>query len=448
MTDHKSVRKIGVFGHVGTQNLGDEIIIAATLQNIRRRYPDAEIVGFTFNPEDTRVRHGIRTFPIRRVGGRLWDREDVSRANSGTNATREPEGLGERIKTKLKRVRSLYPILNRIRKGFEVLRGSLEELGFLSSCYKNLKGTDLLIIAGSGQLTDHSGGPWAYPYTFFKWSVLAWLLGTKLVFLSVGTSWIRSPLSQFFLRSSLSRAHYRSYRDESSGNEVKKLGVSGTRLIVPDLAYSLEMPRVKAAEKPGSRPVVGINPIPFFHERFWHESDTDIYDRYVQMHASFACWLIQRDYSVLFFPTQLRADPPAISDIKRAMGRMGIKSSSQVLSDLPIRSSEDLISAISMTDAVVAARYHGVLVSLLLHKPVLAISYHSKTTDLMAQIGQSERTLDIAACTLDMLKDRFVLLETKRKGIEADLELRVPAFRTALNVQYERVFNLLEQNPA
>ena len=37
--------------------------------------------------------------------------------------------------------------------------GFFEEAHFLKQCCKNLKGIDLLIIAGSGQLTDHSGGP-------------------------------------------------------------------------------------------------------------------------------------------------------------------------------------------------------------------------------------------------------------------------------------------------
>jgi len=40
---------IGIIGHVGNQNLGDESIIAAVIQNMRRRYPDAEINGFSLN---------------------------------------------------------------------------------------------------------------------------------------------------------------------------------------------------------------------------------------------------------------------------------------------------------------------------------------------------------------------------------------------------------------
>ena len=36
---------IGILGHCGNANLGDEATIAAVIQNIRTRYPDANIVG-------------------------------------------------------------------------------------------------------------------------------------------------------------------------------------------------------------------------------------------------------------------------------------------------------------------------------------------------------------------------------------------------------------------
>ena len=61
--------RVGILGHVGNENLGDEAIIAAVIQNIRRRWPDAEIRGFTLVPADTEERHGIPSFPIRRGAG-------------------------------------------------------------------------------------------------------------------------------------------------------------------------------------------------------------------------------------------------------------------------------------------------------------------------------------------------------------------------------------------
>ena len=51
--------KIGVFGHYGNQNLGDEAITTATIQNIQRHFPHAEVVGLSVKPDDTAKRYGI-----------------------------------------------------------------------------------------------------------------------------------------------------------------------------------------------------------------------------------------------------------------------------------------------------------------------------------------------------------------------------------------------------
>ena len=46
----------------GLGNLGDAAIIESFLAGLRRRRPGAEIVGFTLNPADTHVRHGVEAY--------------------------------------------------------------------------------------------------------------------------------------------------------------------------------------------------------------------------------------------------------------------------------------------------------------------------------------------------------------------------------------------------
>jgi hypothetical protein len=45
-------------------------------------------------------------------------------------------------------------------------------LSFLASSRHTMKSFELLIISGGGQLTERDG-PWGFPYTIFKWVVLA-----------------------------------------------------------------------------------------------------------------------------------------------------------------------------------------------------------------------------------------------------------------------------------
>ena len=445
-------RKIGILGHVGTKNLGDETIIAAVLQNIRLRFPEAEIRAFTFQPDDTQQRHGIQAFPIRQI-----NRPSVSLSATSSNVAPLPASSSSQIETgglrsSLKKIPLLYPCLKGLRDAAAAINGFFKEAGFLAQSYRNLKGTDLLIVAGSGQLTEHSGGPWGYPYTFLKWSLLARVAGTELTFVSIGTSWIETPLSRFFLRFALSRASYRSYRDEGSREQIVKWGPRGEIVVAPDLAYSYHMPEIASRPAPAptsslAKGVVGINPIPYYHETMWHEADKARYDEYVQTQAAFAVWLIRRGYQVLFFPTQLRADPVVIADIVQLLGRDHPDLAGYALIEPPMRTHEDLIAKMQGMDFVVAARFHGVLISHLLLRPVLGVCYHRKTSDLMAQMNQSACALDTEGCAPEALIERFSYMESHRESIAEEMARSLPSRRKALDSQYEKIFSLMKSNP-
>ncbi len=60
---------IAIFGHYGNKNLGDESITQAMAHQLRKRIPDAKLVGMSINPFDTAYRHNIESFPIRRLNG-------------------------------------------------------------------------------------------------------------------------------------------------------------------------------------------------------------------------------------------------------------------------------------------------------------------------------------------------------------------------------------------
>ena len=92
------------------------------------------------------------------------------------------------------------------------------------------------------------------------------------------------------------------------------------------------------------------------------------------------------------------------------------------VTDRPIQTIEDLVEEISSTDVVVAARFHGVLISYLLNKPVLGISYHTKTEELMTGMGQAAYVLDISRCDLDSLIRLFTSLESSAADVKQEIE--------------------------
>src|SRR2546425_1679314 len=312
----EAAMRIGVFGHVGNQNLGDEALIAAVLQNVRRRCPDAELCSFTAHPKDTEQRHRIRAFPICRTTGRRAAAPPPALADPPGGAGSAPASAWARLRAQLRSI-PLLPVL--VRAARHVGRAALAvplELVFLARSYRNLRGTDLLLVAGSGQLNDYWGGPWGFPFRLFKWSLLARAAGTKVAFLSLGAGPLRTRLGKFFIKQTLRLAHYHSYRDSDSRQCITELGLPGDHLVVPDLVFSLhfgDVPRDTVRARPR---MVGINPMPVFDDSYWPESDPRVYGHYIRTLAAFADWLLENGYRVRFFATQLLADHPVISQVR------------------------------------------------------------------------------------------------------------------------------------
>jgi polysaccharide pyruvyl transferase WcaK-like protein len=89
---------------------------------------------------------------------------------------------------------------------------------------------------------------------------------------------------------------------------------------------------------------------------------------------------------------------------------------------------------------VIASRFHGVLVPLTIYKPVLALSYHPKIDMLMADVGQAEYCLSLYDFNVEIMKERFVALESNLGNIKQQIVERVQEYKVALDEQYGRLF--------
>ena len=106
--------------------------------------------------------------------------------------------------------------------------------------FKTLKGADVLIIPGTGLLTDAYGLTSWGPYNLFKWSSIAKVCRCKILFVSVGAGPVYSTLGKYFVKSALSLADFRSYRDNASLEYLKRIGFeTNSDRIYPDLVFSL-----------------------------------------------------------------------------------------------------------------------------------------------------------------------------------------------------------------
>jgi polysaccharide pyruvyl transferase WcaK-like protein len=432
-------RKIGVFSHGGLQNLGDEALFAAVAQNVRTRVPEADVIGFTVNPQDTELRHGLPTFPIAR-----WDGPPSKPTAEEATSEQFAGPFVSRWKQRVKAMPGAVWAVQSLRKLARFAKAVLLEPKFLWDSYRRLRGVELLLVAGSHQLND-TYGPWQFPLTLYKWSLLSRLTGTKFVILSVGAGPISSPFSQFMIRGVLSRCSYSSYRDVNSSKVIDSIGVKGPKHVFPDLAYSLRLPSPRPIPAHGKEVVIGINPVPYCDTRYWTVQDDARYREYVDKFARFTQWLDQNGYSTLFFPTQARADVLTIEDIRASLNGTGL--SPRLLPESPIQTIDDLVSEIARADIVIANRYHGILLSLALNKPVLGVAYHQKSRVLLEQTGQGEYVVDTADFSVEDLIEKVKALHANAAESKKEIALRIAPLREALERQYDVVFALIGIEP-
>ena len=144
--------KITFYGHFGTLNTGNESTLLAIVSRLRAHSPDCEIACVCSNPESLTAAQGLDAIAISTRSARIWNRDAA---------------LGERLRT--------------------AIGGARQEFGQYVRAVRALRGTDALIIPGTGLLTDAYGMVPRFPYNTFKRTLAAgsWL---QVLVVSVGAS--------------------------------------------------------------------------------------------------------------------------------------------------------------------------------------------------------------------------------------------------------------------
>jgi polysaccharide pyruvyl transferase WcaK-like protein len=105
----------------------------------------------------------------------------------------------------------------------------------------NFGASDALVMTGTGNPGRLRHRPFDLHYEILKWSIVAKLRGCKLLFVSVGAGPIAHSLSRLIVKSALSLADYRSYRDDFSMTSLDSIGFKRSKdRVYSDLAFSVE----------------------------------------------------------------------------------------------------------------------------------------------------------------------------------------------------------------
>lgn len=391
-TEPRGVRRkvkplsIALFGLFGSGNTGNDGSLEAMLGIIDRGCPAAQLLCICGDPANIERDFAIPTEPIHRD----WSRNPFVR-----------------------------------------------KLANLVRAYRRLRGCDLLIVPGTGALDDFGTGPTGLPLALFTWCLAARLRGAKVAFVSIGAGPIEHPLSRWLMRWAVALACYRSYRDQLSKDFVEGIGVrtEGDE-VYPDLAFLLDLPA--NARPPSGTRDVGLGTMTY---QGWHNDPgrgAASYAEYLRRMTEFALWLLDRGHRIRLLMGD-NSDQRAIDDLQSLLTESRPGLSSEQVRASHCRTLHDLMAQIAETDIVVATRFHSVVCSLKLGRPMVSIGYAKKNDVLMEDAGlggfcQAVETLDVdllerqfteLAAAADLWRDRLAPVQERYRARLRQQEARL-----------------------
>jgi polysaccharide pyruvyl transferase WcaK-like protein len=302
------------------------------------------------------------------------------------------------------------------------------------------KGTTLS-ITGTGVLESDTASP-NWLMRMLLWELAARLRGGRVVFVSIGTDRATSRLSRWLIRAVLGVADYVSYRDLRSMRCMTADGVNTrSHHIVPDLAFSLPAGLLPAAAPPSAEPAdVGVGVVDA--TKF---PDDARYREYLRQLAQFIDWLLAQGRRVCLLHGDGKYDERTIDDLRHELAQRGIGRDDPRLRAPTLRRTRDLLREIATLDVVVASRFHNIILSLLLGRPVIALSYHSKFAALLEGFSMDQFCIELPEFNVEKLTQRFVELSSDLAARARSIAEATSLLRPALQQQYAAAFHVLNE---
>jgi polysaccharide pyruvyl transferase WcaK-like protein len=405
---------IGLLDHMGFGNMGDAAIHESFVRNIKARVPDARIIAFSQNPEDTRTRHQLVAYPI-------------SRPQPGRTPPKQPRSRG-----------ILSALKGLTRRATTLLRDCIGELRHLQRSCRIVKSLDLLVIAGGGQLCDLW---WFAPYNVFKFCFLAKLSGTPVAIIGVGADRLNNPSAKHFARWAVRLADYASFRDIESQALIRELGVTKQTHVCPDPAYGTDVGDVMPSLRQDHATLtVGINPMGFCDPRVWPRREQAAYDRYLTNLTHFSLWLLRQHCKIELFTSDIGTDQYALIDLKERIMLRAPAALADRLVCRPVLTLPELLQQLTTFDVVITPKFHGLIFSHLLEIPTIALSYMPKLDHLMRAVGHERYCLDIASFEVCDLVAAFHAVLSEANALRSLFRKATAAYAEALQREFDRVF--------
>jgi polysaccharide pyruvyl transferase WcaK-like protein len=398
--------RVGLFGLLGSGNIGNDASMESVLDYLRTAHPDAKIDAMCMGPERLRRVYGIEAIPL------FWSRQRAQ------NLPR-PLAVGAKL----------------LGKFIDVFRTAAW-----------VRRHDVIIVPGMGVLeTTLPLRASGLPYAIFLLSASGRMFGTKVALISVGANVISQRMTAWFFNSAARLAYYRSYRDAPSREAMRLRGLDiSDDPVYPDLAFALAAP----AGRPGHSRTVGIGVMDFHGTNDDRARAEQIYGSYVEQMKLFVLWLVDNGRTVrLFIGDTSGRDQEVVTQIQAFLRDQRPDMNPAQVQAEPVASFDELMRSMAEADAVVATRYHNLIGALLLGKPTIAIGYAAKHQALMDGMGMPEFHQPADGLDSDLLITQFTELLNRSAELRARIVERDAVYGSQLARQWSDLSALLFPEP-
>ncbi|MFI0084738.1 polysaccharide pyruvyl transferase family protein [Streptomyces bobili] len=382
--------RVGVFGLLGSGNLGNDGSLEAVLGYLRAEHPEAVVDALCGGPEAVAARYGISATRLH------WYRGEYRTASrAGAIAGK---GLGK--------------LVDAVRTAAWVRRH------------------DVVIVPGMGVLEATLPlRPWGFPYSLFLLCASGRLLRTRVALVGVGADAISDRPTRALVRRAARLAAYRSYRDALSRDAMRAMGVDTSRdEVYPDLAFALPTPTPTAIAPSGPPGPVCVGVMDFHGGNDDRARAEEIHRRYLDGTTRFVRALVEDGRPVRLL-TGDACDAAVVAAILDAVD-------SPLVTAAEAASLADLMKETAAADAVVATRYHNLVCALKAGTPTLALSYAAKSDALMESMGLGAYCHPAREVDADRLLEQFRSLEGRAAELRRNLAERNLAATRQLGDQF------------
>lgn len=392
--------RVGLFGLLGSGNIGNDASMEAMLNYLSADHPDAVVDAMCSGPARLKDFYRIEAIDL------SW-----YRALAGS-----PSGIAA-IAGKC------------LGKGMDVFRIAAW-----------VRRHDVVIVPGMGVLeTTLPVRALGTPFAIFVLCLSGRLLRTRVALVSVGANVIRQPLTRWLCTWSARLACYVSYRDAGS-REAMRPGRYQTANVYPDLAFALPA----MFDDPGDPQVVGVGVMNFHGTGDDRARADEIYESYVENLTSFILWLVDKGRRVLLYVGDTRGSDDDV--IREILGRLRARRPAlepAQVRQAPASSFPELMAAMAPAAVIVATRYHNLVCALRLAKPTLSIGYAAKHDALMADLGMAGYCQHADGLDVDRLVEQFTELESRSAHVRLAIAERNAVLREQLAGQFAELSDQL-----